>query len=57
MPSLKATACGYLAGAEANSMGSLDSDSAAAVEALVAGIPQVGQLCHELHLNNQNDRA
>ncbi len=47
LPSLKATACGYLAGAEANSIASLDSDSAAAVEAHVAGIPQVGQLCRK----------
>ena len=39
-PSLMATACGYLAGAEASSMGSLDSDSYAALEALVSGIPQ-----------------
>lgn len=34
-------------------MASLDSDSSAAVEALVAGIPQVGQLCHD-HLSNNS---
>ena len=54
MPSLKATACGYLAGAQANTMGSLDSDSFAALEALLASIPQVRLLCPELHLIDNN---
>ncbi len=57
LPSLMATAYGYLSGALASDMGTLDSDSRAALEALVSSIPQVSHMNAASSIKEMSDHA